>query len=813
MSCHNLLIQLHQSIIIQNTNLIEILGAKSTKSSFTSITRGLYTKYSKLSSLLDKAIKQTDSVEVFKNFVNDFILWVDDDVLTLFAKYSEQWKLEDTKLYTEPIEGLAGLIEFITCCDEHLRNPFVLGRLNETKNKLQQIIDNHHHDIHSKKLNNINFSKIQYKHEMVSSYFTADQIMERTDGTDLYMDKTPVELVLLDLVGTGIYNAVAILSIEESSRSLLYPPFRINELSLSHTTNSVDLKPIDFLSTEEDHEVITITCDDSDFLDSWVEKLSTICPLERNDSPVSLLEHTPPPELSGFGINVISDSEHQKSMSSEETLQPITPKQEFKELISSPTISPKYNHIIRKTLSEDDLQIVNRKKVSEEHSEKHVSCVGEIVAPEGPYQNTSFASSVPNIRPMYQLSTGSAIDIHKFGQSYQPSFTMNKPKRRSIFGLFKKSSKTAGFETVTKPEKKAVQEPKPKPQPSTINEIETTSDETAGFEKVTKANTTPGFETVTRPKLKSEQNSSSSIPGPFAPPSLFKQYSSDIIVPQDLKDTINEDSTIDFYVSESSSPRSLKISEWKQQKWEMITVAEKLFVKISINYEKQKCWFMIFKEEEEEDKPVLLMNVSPGVSEIRKSSALDLQLNLVNAITQDKLLIMIRCANGILADEIVNNLRNAMGAMKSSMKLSKSDATLQSSMMEHPSKSSSLSSLDVNEVYNAAVVYNPTSFHVKRIDQMRVRLQKQLCDYDSINIPSSWEILSMCTLTIDEIMDDKRYFHFKLTGDKSYDWLVADESKTEVLEKIGRAGLLVKHPGEIFMIECKGKKEFKIMYI
>ena len=42
--------------------------------------------------------------------------------------------------------------------------------------------------------------------------------------------------------------------------------------------------------------------------------------------------------------------------------------------------------------------------------------------------------------------------------------------------------------------------------------------------------------------------------------------------------------------------------------------------------------------------------------------------------------------------------------------------------------------------------------------------------------------------------------------------------KFQVLEKIGKAGLLVKHNsngnsnGEIYMIECRGKKEFKTLY-
>ena len=108
-------------------------------------------------------------------------------------------------------------------------------------------------------MNNIKFSNIRtftsgtlVSNELVSSYFTVDQILERTGHAKLLLaGKTPIELILLDLIGTETSNALAILSIDtendvEVSRSLLYPPFRVNELSLSHTTDSIELRAIDF---------------------------------------------------------------------------------------------------------------------------------------------------------------------------------------------------------------------------------------------------------------------------------------------------------------------------------------------------------------------------------------------------------------------------------------------------------------------------------------------------------------------------------------------------------------------------------------
>ena len=104
--------------------------------------------------------------------------------------------------------------------------------------------------------------------ELVSSYFTIDQIIDRTADAKLYLgdNNKPIELMLLDLAGTGIYNSLAILSIDyndddddadvnvEISRSLMYPPFRINELSLLNTSNSIILKSIDFYHHQQQEQ-------------------------------------------------------------------------------------------------------------------------------------------------------------------------------------------------------------------------------------------------------------------------------------------------------------------------------------------------------------------------------------------------------------------------------------------------------------------------------------------------------------------------------------------------------------------------------
>ena len=268
---------------------------------------------------------------------------------------------------------------------------------------------------------------------------------------------------------------------------------------------------------------------------------------------------------------------------------------------------------------------------------------------------------------------------------------------------------------------------------------------------------------------------------------------------------------------------------------------------------------------------------------------------------------MIRCNSGNLANDIINNIENALGVLLSTTstsnsslrtimksnnsygslntsKLMNSDNTLASSMMDlnqsnnnnnstsHSStytsfsssfgtpqqpppppprkQSYSLSSLDGNEIYNANIINNPHTIHINKINQMQIRLQKLQPnkevddddhddhdddDYQRLMIynPSSWKILSMYKLNVDQLIDDltqRTFYYFKLINDEQqqqqevekvedeFRWLISDEMKFQVLEKIGKAGLLVKHNsnsnsnGEIYMIECRGKKEFKTLY-
>lgn len=364
------------------------------------------------------------------------------------------------------------------------------------------------------------------------------------------------------------------------------------------------------------------------------------------------------------------------------------------------------------------------------------------------------------------------------------------------------------------------------------------------------------------------ENQPDSCSTPATPKDVDEEH---LYIPQSLKDVINSDSSIDFYIT-PTSPKAMKVSKWKQKygKWEMLTVNENIFLKIVANYDLNKSWLIFFKEEYDDtydeviDKPIMLMNINEE-SSIRHSSALDLQVNSTDSISNQSLLIMIRCTNGSFASSIHSNYKNILGVIKSipknksvahSLGFNDSNVTSSSSLMEKPSNSStftslnssnigndstikqpalktdpilgkeiSFASLNSDDITNANIISNPDNSKMLLLNQMTVRLQKQLDSYSAINIPSSWEILSMFSLSIFLINDSfthKAYYNLILENNnidnddpaiETFNWLIGEDEKFNRIERIGKAGLLIKAGNdEIFMIECKGKKEFKHLF-
>lgn len=498
---------------------------------------------------------------------------------------------------------------------------------------------------------------------------------------------------------------------------------------------------------------------------------------------------------------------------------------------------------------------------------------------------------------LFKLSNGSAIDISNFGRTHQPSFSVahglselsqlaeklsldkTKKKRKSILGLFKKrnmessvQSEVRSAEVNTKPqeqERQTEQQEEPK-EPKTkeaanrnVKDLSITTDLPRNIDLAQPLSTISERSGSPGPR--------SALPSPFALPSststyFFKPYingsstslalqdvpEETISIPQHLKDIINDDLSIDFYIS-PSSPKTLKVSRWKEKygKWEMLTTNDMLFLKIVVNYDSNKAWLIVFKEEYDEgehdivDKPLLLLNID-SQTEVRQSSALDAQISTMNAITNDRIKILLRCSKGNLAHAIFTNLSNILGVIATNknknMRSQISSSTITSSVMEGMSsksttvssvssivtetkqppksvlKESSLQTCDSDEITRAHILSNPENSKLMVVNRMTVRLQKLTEGYERVRFTSSWKIISMYALTVYIISDhftDANYYHLELENlddneNENFNWLFKEDSKLSVIEKVGKAGLLVKlAPEELYMVECRGKRELK----
>lgn len=1097
----------------ENNNLINIMGnvkPKSATNSLAAIVRGLFTKNSKLLTLLNQAVTETsgsDDKEIFKAFINDFILWLDDDAIKLFSKYCKQLCSLDEDLYAysfeTPLFNLTNYVAFIDGAAKLLRNPFIVDKLMSMKKTVVSIITEYTTFSRTKTLNNISFSNVKVfgsklKSDKVSGFFKVDQIAERTENEPLYIDKSRVELVLLNFSDDG-YNALAILQIENDARSLLYPPFRINELSVDYQHSQIVLKSINFSNQNRQPATLRILGENYQFLANWYKKLSVIFPKEQRSDEEFLIKSTSL-AISGLGINVVSDSQHKLDLGGTYDA-PLSSKSDtFKELISSPSLrsnspltqlqnqfqkenkespatyngplypnnslnllqtsvqqpnpnsnsdvvssrsmeSPnstaiksstkassseslnfsqppaisvrKYSSssissgeslksqydrsldIINKALSNHSLKLQDHDKESfikqinrgvlvpiqpSAENTRPLSSEAQLIEqtpknksqtlnnfdleePKNMPYSSNFSQSVPNLskKNIYQLSTGSALDINNFGKDYNPSFSIvkdmneiieppsknKKPRRKSLFSIFKKTKPVKSTSPYLP--QSPIDEPelrhdmttssdfarntdlplqhKPSAgvlQNQSMNELQRNKsaddlqkdsivNQKSADEVYKETKPVPTFdserlESVTSLASKNKKgltinsslNSSSdlqsassdksiskskasTIPSAFALPSSTSTYffkpnkkqsttndedttpvvhDEAVSIPQDLKNIINNEPSIDFFITDSA-PRAIKVSKWKQKygKYEMITLNEKLFIKIVINYEINKSWIIVFKEEvcdgEEMDIPILLLNIDVANTSIRRSSALDLQISAVNSITFESMMVIVRCSSGNLAHSLLSNIENVLGifttqskaAQYESLKNSRyesSTATITSSIMdkekepymsltsfsleiskddskpakEHKASNSSTFSINSTEIKNAQILSNPANTWLEILNLMTIRLQKQLQGYDKVNVLSSWKILSMYTLLISIISDsftDENFYHFVLNnsdnGGPELSWLIPEKEKFNRIEKIGKAGILVKvDDNDIYMVECKGKKEFKKLF-
>lgn len=919
-------------------SLMDVLGGvKGSKdnSRLPSIVRGMYTNNKQLVAIaqLCLAVLEADGHEAFKNLVNDFINWFDNGFV-VFEKYLLFFPAEldpENRLYLKPILHCGCYLAFIDAAVAKLRNPFVVDKLNESKVRLQALLDAHAALADAHKMNNITFDNIQsFAGLNVSCFFTTDQIVARTGKASVYMGQTKVELLLLNLdrKSSRKYNSLAILKVPQAAgaRSVIYPPFRVNELFMAISNNCINFSAVSLCEESPIQQRFSITGSET-VVSEWYNKLRKIFPTE--EKLLTSLEV----QLVGLGINTVSDSSEDdtpnlvcesevstpspritrtsEDLSSSEIMKKefsnngISPNDDVGKLLNVVT-EPEQPKSIRAEYDYADEAGSSMESIS--LSDDVADCF-EMVPPKPIMMNKDAGVSLPELNAppaqttVYRNAAGSAIDLTNFGKNYNPVFesvedlSIPKQKRKSLFGFLKKNkSKTSLEPVVEKKQQKQKGKSKSKdelPQPPTLaaplpppalqaiprvespvqSLLEKSRKETEEIHKKRPelAIQVPKIgEAVSgsQPLSATSSTFNRTLPLPFALPSststyFFKPYlnnssaslangsSSSLVaqepqealtIPQDLKDIINSDDTIDFYMS-STSPKSLKVSKWKPKcgKWELLTANDSVFVKIVANYEMHKSWLLVFKEDYDEeydeivDVPLLVLNLDKTTN-VRQSSALDIEINAYDSITNEKMLIMARCYSNTLITALQNNLKNILEVMttKPTLKHSlnfDSDNTIASSMMSKPSASSTLTSIYTTlERPSPASVRAPTTERDEVVantggervllDRMTIKLHKQMESYEQIHQISSWKSIAMYTLSVCHSLDsvDEGYYHFEFDTKEelknkeltSLTWSFKEEDIFNRVEKIGKAGLLVKAKNnEIYMLECKGKKELK----
>lgn len=913
----------------QKDNLIGVLAlvklsrASAKDAHVASIVRGLCTQNGKLLSMLEACLSEIgqDSdleMDIFKLFVNEFILWY-ENAIVVFEKYLACFPIEgDVLVIEKPLLHCGCYPAFADSAVAVIRNPFVADKLQECKTRSIALLRQYDAYTDNLRLNNISFDQIRaIGGHNVSCFFTMDQIVERTENEPLYLGSEKVEFLLLNLLKKNtphFYDALVVVSVPENegARSVLFPPFRINELSMSYTKELMKFTTLSLVS-QSNQDSFSI-CGPEQLILAWFAKLARIFP---TDTKLVLSQDL---NLNGLGIATVSSSESGNSSNSDNSAG-----SSDSESATFPTRHSEESRrssleIMKKTLTNNGiskpeelkkfLQVVkaeepcNSVKADYDYADVE-SAVDldslqedfasgfeivtasratkpELVTQSLPDLSVSVASPAINPKSVYTNAAGSAIDINNFGKSYNPQFVytddvsesvpqrpVQAKARNSIFGIFKRNkSKETLKDTLKETETK---ETGVKDKAGQTTQKLNTGEKEAGISKrpelsieVPKIESAPSS---SQPLSATSSNFGRTLPLPFALPSSTSTYffkppanlqlnnnsTSSLSVPEkeeplriptDLKDIVNSDESIDFYIS-PTSPKSLKVSRWKQKygKWEMITTNENLFVKIVANYVLHQSWLLVFKEEYDDeykeviDKPVLMLNIDNNVK-VRQSSALDLEIDAVNSITSERILVIARCFNSALLSALKSNLENIVEVMNSNSTMVKSatfdsNQTIASSIMSaKPSASSTLTSIytALNDAKQTPQLCNsgPNDDVIPEgemvlLDRATIRLHQQQESYEKIHHLSSWKTITMYSLQIFHGVDsfEKGAYHFQLESlDESVGeelallhWRIDEDKIFDKVERIGKAAILLKvKDDEIYMLECKGKKEVKRLF-
>lgn len=883
----DLLRTLYETELAHQERLLHVLGRvkPGRGGTLAALLRGLFTKNGKLLALLSDSLG-LQGPEVFKEFINTFILWF-DDALVILAKYARQLEARHDAAMAEPIAHCNDYVEFIEYSLQRVRNPFVCERLDLIAAALRQLALSYQTLLRSQSLDDIGFAEVRPfgGADKVSSYFRLDQIVERSGPQEWFLANEAVELVCLNLTALAAFDAVALLTRPPcGSPSLIYPPLRVNEVLIERRDDALELSALDF-GAHAATTTLSLANADRSAVAAWLAKLERIFPRPQH-RPVTL---GPRLQIASLGLGISVGAPAAAPAAS-----PVPPPP-FRDLIDSPTVLPlgrlqhqflklceqlppagahsrpsaaasprppqtrsslhllallRYDQLVSSIANATGEQQVLRdirrvdveSTLSARSDDRPRLCRAEVVnasvcnsphqAPPLPVAQHHFAS-VPNLPtaapPLYQTAALSEIDVSRFGQNHNPSFSVHQglnslleepPARTksSFLRMFKKKPRARNVHNLSIEATLTCAEP----GPSSASSVSTTSPSAAA-----------------------------ALPSPFELPSSTSMHffsasvdEAHLSVPQPLKDLIN--ASEDLYLSPSVA-RTLIVSKWKQRygKYELLTTNEMVFVKLVVHYASNQSWMLFFKEVNEGgevvDVPILLLNLCEATTTLH--SALDYQISSVNAITNQKMTVMVRCALSAVLSAIdynVDAVRGILGFDKRKPVASKLSSTLTLLLMDTMITSSTYTSLNstkevtspssafpnptqssyaldlLAELDYADILNNPDNEKFLLLQKMKIRLQRNVEDYSQIHNPSSWKILSMNNLSIYQLVDSltgATYYNLVVEGPENYNWLISTEDKFKVIEKIGKAGMVLKlSESEIFLIECKGKREFKELF-
>lgn len=909
-----LLLELLDTAKTESNDLMEILGSISPTEKkgpcLLAYARGLVTGNRTLITMLQGLVTEFrkddfNIVETFKNFVVEFINWIDDAnmVERYFCQLKDDFRTQGRELSClgKPILNGANYAKFISGCIHLLRNPFLVDTLKSLHQKLSRMLEDFDKFLKKVDLNQIRFDKVMLLSEQsrsagaltnklqvvpkVSSYFALENIIDRTCNEEIYVCSAgnqfrEAELLLLSLLGNAP-DALAILDTSDKvgrQRFLMYPPLRKTEFLISHTKELNQFK-LSHLSVEDlncKQDNIIIAGKNGVVLSKWYTKLEQLfAPPSFNSN--AAVQSVPYRKIAGLDLDIplLEESEASGESSGEDrdgcddddagddeeednnnealsiitlsvlNTQPSTKGLELKQVSRGVAKRADSDVTIEKDVKLDIIQSDERLQTSipinksnsldaqieivpSEEMTDSIAVGGEAEFANEHTSNTNKKGgdeNAPGAYLSYRNNTKAAItkcpDMNNTNTR-----TTKSSRRRSFFDFFRKSSEKNVGDLVNDP-------------------------------KLLKS----GIGANDNQILTSEQNGTNTVPN------ALDELGS-LCVPQELKDLINHESSLDYYISETL-PGAVKVFELSKEddRWLAVTMNPRVFVKLIINSNVKKCWLLIFKEVYEDssenvlDVPLLIAELKdyselPHLSEDSNS----LKVRIEDCLKHRDIEIVLRCCTLELAGTIASRIREIRTLLESGRRKSSNtpnldlspDAPLDSSTTsfeEKPSSSSTVTNLDlltamendtqsemssgptlmacqkkqpsmsVNDATNDAILMNENNPKSLIVGNMKIRLQRQMESCFAINKPSTWKIISMYNLNVFTIWNSAckgKYFYFVLnSNNKEFDdisWFIDETLKETIFETIGRAGLLVKaNEQEIYMLECKGRKELKTL--